>query len=93
MDIEEKATERVAQYFNTEKAGESLKALAEEIKGLTGSKEDKTEQLAKYLRFYIKTRSPKQQELISLFNDLCAIIYGVVDFKKIASDYIDKYGL
>lgn len=93
MDIKEKAMERVMQFLNTEKAGESLKALAEEIKNLEGSKEDKTEQLAKYLRFYIKTRSPKQQEIISLFNDLCSIIYGVVDFEKIASDYVDKYGL
>ena len=93
MDIEEKATESVAQYFNTEKAGESLKVLAEEIKGLTGSKEDKTEQLAKYLKIHIKTKNPNQQEVKSLIYDLCSISYGVVDFKKIASDYIDKYVL
>jgi hypothetical protein len=93
MDIKEKAMERVMQFLNTEKAGESLKALAEEIKNLEGSKEDKTEQLAKYLRFYIKTRNPNDYEVRSLIFDLCAISYNVIDFKKIASDYIDKYNI
>ncbi len=93
MDIEEKAREIVMQFLSTEKAGESLKALAEEIKGLEGNKEDKTEQLAKYLKFYIKTRNTKQEEVKRLIYDLCSISYGVIDFKKIAGYYIDKYDL
>lgn len=93
MDIETKAMERVMQFFNAEKAGESLKALMEEIKDLEGNKEDKTEQLAKYLKFYIKTRDMKQEEVKSLIYDLCSISYGVIDFKKIAGYYIDKYDL
>ncbi len=93
MDIETKAMERVMQFLNTAKARESLKTLTEEIKDLEGSKEDKAEQLANYLKIYIKTRNPKQEEVKSLIYDLCSISYGVIDFKKIASNYIDKYDL